>query len=70
MLRAATLTELKKFMNPPAVMKSVMEVLCILMKVAPERKLTPDTKKVYFDYWGPSVKLLGGKIKIFQEFDA
>ena len=36
-----------------------MEAVCIMFNVKPERKPEPGTGKMFDDYWGPSVKLLG-----------
>lgn len=46
--------------NPPAGVKLVMEAICIMKGLKPERKPDPGgTGKMIEDYWGPSQKLLG-----------
>ena len=45
--------------NPPAVVKLVMEAVCIMKAAKPERKPDPSgSGKMIEDYWGPSQKLL------------
>lgn len=36
-----------------------MEAVCIMLTIKPERKPEPGTGRMYDDFWGPSVKLLG-----------
>jgi len=45
--------------NPPSVVKLVLEAVCIMLSIKPDRKPDPSTGKMLDDYWGPSVKLLG-----------
>jgi len=45
--------------NPPGLVKLVMEAVCIMLSIKPERKPEPGTGRMFDDYWGPSVKLLG-----------
>ena len=46
--------------NPPAVVKLIMEAVCIMKVVKPERKPDPSgSGKMVEDYWGPSQKMLG-----------
>lgn len=40
-------------------MKLVMEAVCIMLSIKPERKPEPGTGRMFDDFWGPSVKLLG-----------
>ena len=44
--------------SPPAIVKLVMESICIMMSMKSERKPDPSTGKMFEDFWGPSVKLL------------
>jgi len=39
--------------------KLVLEAVCIMLSIKPDRKQDPSTGKMLDDYWGPSVKLLG-----------
>ena len=43
--------------NPPAGIKLVMEAVCVLKGIKPERITTGDGKKIN-DYWKPSLKML------------
>ena len=45
--------------NPPGIVKVVLEAVCIMLGIKPDRKPDPTTGKMLDDYWGPSVKLLG-----------
>ncbi len=46
--------------NPPDVVKLVMEAVCIMKGIKPERKPDPTgTGKMIEDFWGPSQKMLG-----------
>ena len=47
------------FQNPPAIVKFVMESICVMLALKPERKPDPSTGKMMEDFWGPSQKLLG-----------
>ena len=47
------------FQNPPSLVKLVMEAVCIMKGVKPERKPDPSgSGKMIEDYWGPSQKVL------------
>ena len=46
--------------NPPALVKLVMEAVCIMKGVKPDRKPDPSgVGKMIEEYWGPSLKMLG-----------
>lgn len=46
--------------NPPDVVKLVMEAVCIMKGIKPERKPDPSgSGKMIEDYWGPSQRMLG-----------
>lgn len=46
--------------NPPPGVKLVMEAICIMRGIKPERKPDPSgSGKMFEDYWGPSQKMLG-----------
>ena len=52
--------KVKALKNPPAIIKLVMEAVCIMKSIKPERKPDPSgSGKMVEDYWGPSQKLLG-----------
>jgi hypothetical protein len=44
--------------SPPAGVKLVMEAICVLMNVKPDRVPDPSTGKKIEDYWKPSLLLL------------
>jgi dynein heavy chain len=54
------ITVVKTMKNPPSGVKLVMEAVCILKGVKPDRVPDPSgSGKKIEDYWGPSKKLLG-----------
>jgi len=59
-LKPNDITMVKSMKNPPAVVKLIMEAVCIMKVVKPERKPDPSgSGKMVEDYWGPSQKMLG-----------
>ncbi|XP_054711131.1 dynein axonemal heavy chain 3-like [Uloborus diversus] len=59
-LKPADITLVKAMKNPPPGVKLVMEAICIMRGVKPERKPDPSgSGKMIEDYWGPSQKMLG-----------
>ncbi|XP_051969464.1 dynein axonemal heavy chain 3 [Xyrauchen texanus] len=59
-LKPADITVLKSMQNPPGPVKLVMESICIMKGIKPERKQDPGgSGKMIEDYWGPSKKVLG-----------
>ncbi|KAG5895230.1 hypothetical protein JTB14_003447 [Gonioctena quinquepunctata] len=58
-LKPADITVVKSMKNPPSGVKLVMEAICVMKQVKPERKPDLTTGKMIEDYWGPSVKMLG-----------
>ncbi|XP_032391909.1 dynein heavy chain 3, axonemal isoform X2 [Etheostoma spectabile] len=59
-LKPADITVVKSMQNPPGLVKLVMESICIMKGIKPERKPDPGgSGKMIEDYWGPSKKLLG-----------
>lgn len=54
------ITVVKTMKNPPSGVKLVMEAVCILKGVKPDRIPDPSgSGKKIEDYWAPSKKLLG-----------
>lgn len=51
------ITLVKAMKNPPPGVKLVLEAICIMKEIKPERK--PVDGKMVEDYWGPTVKMLG-----------
>uniref|UniRef100_A0A8C4E4W3 AAA+ ATPase domain-containing protein n=1 Tax=Dicentrarchus labrax TaxID=13489 RepID=A0A8C4E4W3_DICLA len=59
-LKPADITVVKSMQNPPGLVKLVMESICIMKGIKPERKPDPSgSGKMVEDFWGPSKKLLG-----------
>ncbi|XP_076256705.1 dynein heavy chain 3, axonemal [Rhynchophorus ferrugineus] len=58
-LKPQDITLVKSMKNPPSGVKLVMEAICVMRQVKPERKPDLTTGRMVEDYWGPSVKLLG-----------
>ncbi|XP_076842922.1 dynein axonemal heavy chain 3 [Brachyhypopomus gauderio] len=59
-LKPADITVVKSMQNPPAAVKLVMESICVMKGIKPDRKPDPGASgKMIEDYWGPSKKLLG-----------
>lgn len=59
--------QVKAMKKPPAAVKLVMEAVCIMMGVKPDKVKDPNggTKKVD-DYWGPAQKNLLGDSRFLQ----
>ena len=58
--------------SPPAGVKLVMEAICILKAVKPDRIPDPSgSGKKIEDFWGPSKRVLGDMnfLKSLKEFD-
>ncbi|XP_078413797.1 dynein axonemal heavy chain 3 [Cetorhinus maximus] len=59
-LKPADIAVVKTMQNPPGPIKLVMESICVIKGIKPERKPDPTgSGKMIEDYWGPSKKLLG-----------
>ncbi|KAK6624385.1 hypothetical protein RUM44_011244 [Polyplax serrata] len=59
-LKPADITVVKSMKNPPYGVKLVMESICVMKQIKPERKPDPGgSGRMIEDYWGPSQKLLG-----------
>ncbi len=62
----------KTMKSPPSGVKLVMEAICILKGIKPDRAPDPTgSGKKIEDYWPPSKKLLGdmGFLKSLKDFD-
>lgn len=57
-LKPADITIVKSMKNPPLAIKMVLEAVCIMRGVKPEKKMDPSGKQ-YDDYWASSLKMLG-----------
>uniref|UniRef100_A0A5S6LE06 Protein MCM10 homolog n=1 Tax=Xenopus tropicalis TaxID=8364 RepID=A0A5S6LE06_XENTR len=59
-LNQSDITLVKSMTNPPAPVKLVMESICVMKAIKPDRKPDPSgTGKMVEDFWGPSKKVLG-----------
>ncbi|XP_072168572.1 dynein axonemal heavy chain 3-like [Diadema setosum] len=59
-LKPNDISMVKAMKNPPPGVKLVMEAVCVMRSVKPERKPDPQgSGKMVEDFWGPSQKLLG-----------
>ncbi|XP_062507706.1 dynein axonemal heavy chain 3-like [Corticium candelabrum] len=59
-LKPQDITLVKSMKNPPYPVKLVMEAVCIMKNIKPERKPDPSgSGKMIEDFWGPSQRLLG-----------
>ena len=64
-------TYLKKLPQPPADAKMVLSAVCVLMGVAPEGKMDPNTQKKIYDYWPSAVRMMNKDtfLKDLVEYD-
>ncbi|XP_014215495.1 dynein heavy chain 3, axonemal [Copidosoma floridanum] len=70
-LKPADVTIVKSMKNPPPGVRLVLEAVCVLKGVKPDRVPDPNTGAMVEDYWPPSVRMLGD-IKFLEnlkEFD-
>lgn len=58
-LTPADITIVKTMKSPPIGVKIVMEAVCILKDLKPDRVQAPSGMGMVEDYWGPAKKLLG-----------
>ncbi|EGD83038.1 dynein heavy chain 2 [Salpingoeca rosetta] len=59
-LKPSDIGEVKAMKNPPAGVKMVMEAVCIMKQVKPDRIKDPGgSGNMVQDYWGPSKRMLG-----------
>lgn len=58
-LTPADITIVKTMKSPPVGVKIVMEAVCILKDLKPDRVQAPSGVGMVEDYWGPAKKLLG-----------
>lgn len=58
-LKAADITIVKSMKNPPQLVKTVLEAICVMRDVKPVKKPDPSGGKPIEDWWDPSLKLMG-----------
>ncbi|XP_071813132.1 dynein axonemal heavy chain 3-like isoform X2 [Apostichopus japonicus] len=71
-LKPSDISMVKSMKNPPGGVKLVMESICIMRGVKPERKPDPSgSGKMIEDYWGSSQKLLGDMkfLEVLKAYD-
>lgn len=70
-LKPADITIVKSMANPPFGVKLVMEAVCVMRDIKPDRINDPSTGKKILDYWGPSKRLLGDMnfLQTLKEYD-
>ncbi len=70
-LKPADITIVKSMSNPPPGVKLVMEAVCVMRDIKPERVTDSATGKKVNDYWGPSKRLLGEMnfLQSLKDFD-
>lgn len=71
-LSAKDITEVKAMKQPPAGVRLVMEAVCVMREVKPDRVNDPSGRPGKIaDYWGPSKKLLSDMafLQILQNYD-
>jgi len=61
-LTKGDITEMKSMKTPPKGVKLVMEGVCVLLEIKPEKIASEDGKGKVNDYWKPSQKLLGESV--------
>jgi dynein heavy chain len=59
-LKPADINYVKGLKNPPAAIKLVMEAVCVVLEVKPNRSKDGDNREIV-DYWKPSLGLLNDK---------
>uniref|UniRef100_A0A094ZX25 Dynein heavy chain 7, axonemal n=1 Tax=Schistosoma haematobium TaxID=6185 RepID=A0A094ZX25_SCHHA len=71
-LKPSDITIVKSMQNPPPGVKLVMEGVCVMRDIKPDKVNDPSgTGKKINDYWGPSKKLLGDLnfLNLLKEYD-
>ena len=65
-LKPSDIGEVKAMLNPPAGVRLVMETICILKGIKPDKVTDPSSGKKTTDYWPPAKKMLGD-MKFLQQ---
>ncbi|XP_076164105.1 dynein heavy chain 3, axonemal [Ptiloglossa arizonensis] len=58
-LKPADITIVRSMKSPPAGVRLVMEAVCVLKGVKPEKVINPTTGQIMEDYWPASIRVLG-----------
>jgi len=65
-LKPSDITLVKSMKNPPTGVKLVLEAICVMKGVKPDRKPhTSGSGKMVEDFWAPSLRLIG-EIKFLE----
>jgi len=69
-LSAKDIGEIKAMKNPPGPVKLVLQAVCIMKSIKPNR-VKDESGKMVEDFWGPSVKMVGEAdfLRSLQSFD-
>eukprot|EP00434_Breviolum_minutum_P003998 symbB.v1.2.003518.t1/scaffold201.1/size272743/10 len=69
-LSAKDIGEIKAMKNPPGPVKLVLQAVCIMKSIKPNR-VKDESGKMVEDFWGPSVKMVGESdfLRSLQTFD-
>ncbi|GIL57271.1 hypothetical protein Vafri_12526 [Volvox africanus] len=71
-IKPADIKLVQSFKNPPSTIKLVMEAVCVLLDIKPQRIKDPSgSGKMIDDYWGSAQKLLADPlfVKTLKEYD-
>ncbi|KAG2436335.1 hypothetical protein HXX76_006644 [Chlamydomonas incerta] len=71
-IKPADIKLVQSFKNPPGVIKTVMEAVCVLLDIKPQRVKDPGgSGKMIDDYWGSAQKLLADPkfVQTLKEYD-
>ncbi|GLC60993.1 hypothetical protein PLESTB_001703700 [Pleodorina starrii] len=71
-IKPADIKLVQSFKNPPSTIKLVMEAVCVLLDIKPQRIKDPSgSGKMIEDYWGSAQKLLADPmfVKTLKEYD-
>lgn len=79
-LKPADITEVKSMKNPPNGVRLVLEAVCVMRGIKPDRKVDPKAenqlyvggnKPMFEDYWGPSQRLISERkfLENLKEYD-
>ncbi|XP_063226606.1 dynein axonemal heavy chain 3 [Bacillus rossius redtenbacheri] len=57
-LKPQDITIVKSMKNPPAGVRLVLEAVCVMLAIKPDRRPDPGGRGYVDDYWGPSLRML------------
>jgi dynein heavy chain, axonemal len=70
-LKPSDIGEVKAMKNPPAGVKLVMEAVCVMKQIKPDKVKDPNTGQNVEDYWGAAKRALGDMkfLQSLKEYD-